>query len=625
MAHIKHSVTRAESTPHEWLKTGAQLGELVNAWAGRSDLVAYVGPGAGGPAPACYNPKLAEVEVNVDIAFGSVSPETIGDLTQRATQFEWPRASGAIFHEALHARYSRWSIENALHDLGKLEYQALTLLEESRIEAWGVRDIPSNQPFLRACALDIVLADVREHPEAQLDVWRAAHLAGLLHARIDAGVLYTSDVYEIVDLVDDFLGAELVSELRSIWRTFQLHNNHYNVESMYPLAVRWVELLREEAKKRGEDEPGKSGRPGGTGKSGDPGDGEGDGGASGGSSDGADADGEDDAGVSMQDIVDMLEEIGEIVAIAAADAAADQEISEEWEREVKTRSAAVAEQREHANEASKLFAKGTGPSPSCKSSSHLVQRRQPTGPERAAAVKVAQMLDKAKYRERDETEITSLLPPGRLRTRAMVQNAALRSKGVMSQAEPWRRTVRRHTDDPTLSIGVMVDISGSMGAAMEPMAVTAWVMSEAARRVQGRAAMVYYGSGVFPTLKPGQHLSEVEVYSAPDGTERFDEAFKALDGSLNLLHGNGARLLVIVSDGCYTPNEQRAASKWMARCAQAGVAVLWLAFDDPHYAQSIANGNAAIIGGYLDPVKAATEIGTAAARQLTNAGTRNAA
>ena len=30
MAHIKYSSTRAEVTPHEWLKTGAQLGELVN-------------------------------------------------------------------------------------------------------------------------------------------------------------------------------------------------------------------------------------------------------------------------------------------------------------------------------------------------------------------------------------------------------------------------------------------------------------------------------------------------------------------------------------------------------------------------------------------------------------------
>ena len=84
---------------------------------------------------------------------------------------------------------------------------------------------------------------------------------------------------------------------------------------------------------------------------------------------------------------------------------------------------------------------------------------------------------------------------------------------------------------------------------MQPMASVAWILSEATRRVQGRAAMVYYGNNVFPTLKPGQHLDRVKVYSAPDMTEKFDKAFKALNGGLNLLNGSGALLLVVVSDG----------------------------------------------------------------------------
>ena len=67
MAHIVSRATRAQATPPEWLRAGAQIGRLVNDWAMRSDLVAYVGPGAGGPAPACFNPQLAEVEVNVEI------------------------------------------------------------------------------------------------------------------------------------------------------------------------------------------------------------------------------------------------------------------------------------------------------------------------------------------------------------------------------------------------------------------------------------------------------------------------------------------------------------------------------------------------------------------------------
>jgi hypothetical protein len=175
----------------------------------------------------------------------------------------------------------------------------------------------------------------------------------------------------------------------------------------------------------------------------------------------------------------------------------------------------------------------------------------------------------------------------------------------------------------------MVDISGSMASAMNPMAVTAWAMSEAGRRVQAQTAMVYYGEDVFPTLKPGQHLDKVNVYTAPDGTEKFDKAFKALDGGLNLLAGSGARLLVVVSDGCYTDAERDHATKWVRECDKAGVAVLWLPFDKyerSSYADRITSGTSAVVLAKVqDPADAAVTIGQAAADALSKIGRRNAA
>ena len=192
MGHLKFSETRAERTPAEWLPIGARIGSLVNDWAGRSDIVAYVGPGAGGPAPACFNPYQAEVEVNVDIAFGEgVDPSMIGDISQRNTLFEWPRATGAIFHEALHARYSKFDLAKAAEVLSSNEHHALSVLEESRIEAMGVKYIPANRVFLRSCALEIVLADVQANAEAHINngVRSIAGLAALTLARVDAGSL----------------------------------------------------------------------------------------------------------------------------------------------------------------------------------------------------------------------------------------------------------------------------------------------------------------------------------------------------------------------------------------------------------------------------------------------------
>lgn len=597
MGHIKVSATRAEQTPAEWLPVGAKIGSLVNAWAGRSDIVAYVGPGAGGPTPACFNPPLAEVEVNVDIAFGKgISPEMIGDLQDRDTLFDWPKAAGAIFHEALHARYSRMDLPKANEALTPSEFAAFMSLEETRIEHLGVTNFPANRVFLRACALDIVLHDISENIEKADSIRSVANIAALVSARVDAGTIDADDAVGINSVVIDFLGADTFTKLQSVWRRFQAIENVINPLPLYDLAREWDQILRDLAKERGED-----------------------------------IDMPSDAQVMAAIIADIIKEIEDamdMIDISVADDVQDQQQAEEWKQEADTRANAARQDREHKKVADEVFKK-TAELNGHGSGSSLREVRMPTAAERAAAVKIARMLEKAKYRERDEREIQSILPPGRLRTRAIVQNAAYKAQGSMTLAEPWRRTVRKHTDDPTLNIGVMVDISGSMGNAMQPMAVTAWAMSEAARRVQARAAMVYYGQDVFPTLKPGQHLDQVNVYTAPDGTEKFDRAFKALDGGLNLLHGSGARLLVVVSDGCYTPQETERARHWVKECDRNGVAVLWLPFAaeyNTHYAKDITRDtNAVLLADVRDPADAAVRIGTAAASALEKIGRKNAA
>ncbi len=598
MAHLKVSKTRAEQTPPEWLKVGAQLGELVNTWAGRSDIVAYVGPGAGQDAPACFNPPMAEVEVDVAIAFGkAVTPETIGDIRNRTTQFDYPRASGAIFHEALHARYSRYDLLKAIEDLSKNEMMALTILEETRIEALGVENFPANRVFLRACAMDIILDDIRENLEQNTTTRAMAQLAALVCARVDAGSLDAEDALDVQGMVSDFFGATRYAQLRDVWLRFQKYEGHFNALPLYELAREWEALIKDVSDENGETE------------------------------DEANMITAAMAGI-ISDIIESLEAAAEDIAIAIGDEAQEQEQKEEWKEVVDIRGKAAKQQKDHEKISEEVFNKSTGEAGN-GSYSRIKETRAPSGPERAAAVKIANMLERAKYRERDEKEVTSILPPGRLRSRAMLQEAAYKARGSMMHAEPWKRTVRKHTDDPTLNVGVMVDISGSMADAMQPMAVTAWAMSEAVRRVQGKCAMVYYGSGVFPTLKPGQHLAEVNVYSAPDGTEKFDRAFKALDGSLNLLNGTGARLLVVVSDGCYTPEETEKAKKWIQECEKNGVAVLWIPFAHSYqlaYVREIVKGTSvALLQDVTDPADAALQIGKAAADALTKIGARNAA
>lgn len=609
MRHIKYQdKTRAERTPEDWLPIGAQIMELVHKWANRSDILVFVGEGAtGGVASALFRPDIAEVEINTKIAFGEfTTPAQIGDVRDRATQYEFPVAMGMLRHEALHARYSRWDMQKAYDELDKDVYAALTALEESRIEALGVRIDKTHKAFLRASGLKIVLGDITEAEEdvkgnAEVAMSLMAYIAG----RVIAGVLEHEDVAHLLDLVKQEIGEDTYNRLSDILFEFQAHRNHSDMTAVYPLAEEWARILKDLKPEQEEGEEGDK--------------------AEGGSESSAGA-GSGTSKEFMDAVMDALADAAEEVMIASARDLAEQQEREDWAEKATAAAAEGKEKAENEVVADKVFSKGTQEMPVTRTQSRLVHSRSPRPEERVAAVTVARMLEKAKYRERDVTVVSTNIPEGRLRPRALVQGAAQRAAGRVAKVEPWRKKVRKHTEEPKLSVGVMVDISGSMGGAMESMATTAWVMSEATKRVQGRCAMVYYGNDVFPTLRAGEHLDQVDVYSANDATEKFDIAFRALDGSLNFLHSDGARLLVIVSDGHYTPNERVAAAKWMKRCRQAGVGVLWLTFDGKGAdARAICEGtDVVIMSDSLNPASVATSIGRAAASAMEAVGQRNA-
>jgi hypothetical protein len=590
MAHIKpQELSRSKiKTPSDWLGVGYEITQLVNLWSDRTDLVALLGTEAGQGAPACYLPALAEVEVNTKEAFGEITtPNMIDDLTKRKNQYEFAKAVGAIRHEAYHAKFSAWDIPLAGKTLKQDEFEALMLLEEGRIEAWGIKTHPDAKVFLRASAMGLIIDEAKEVFSEQSTVRSASSLVGLCHARIIAGSLDELQAFDLVDKVNGILGSDLVMKLKEIIYQFQDHAIHTDISACYPLAIEWARLVREKAEEAGE-QPTKE---------------------------------EQEAFAEMMS--DLLGEMKENISISNANELSEQKQSEDMKESATAKANTSKEQKKNEEIARQVFSKSSGPG-EASTRSQLIEKRSPNGKERNSAVKIARALDRAKYRERGVIEIGSVIPPGKLNTRKIIQAKALEQKGIFTQPKAFTKKVRKHTDEPELSVGVMVDISGSMSSAMNPMASTAWIMGEAVRRVQGRCAMVYYGSDVFPTLKVGQRLKDVNVYSAPDGTEKFDRAFRALDGALNLLNGEGARLLVVVSDGHYTSEEMESAKAWVARCSKNGVAVLWLPIgDNGATAKHICAGaNAEVVENITDPSVSALIIGKNAEKVLSTAGQR---
>lgn len=599
--HITTTPTSTDTRDDRWLTLSSQITRLVNTTAGRYDLIAYAGDDAAKTnsgellAPALFYPLTAIIEVNTEHCFKGYTPETV-DISTRAGQLRSPAGMGAIFHEAYHARFTTWDMSAAHKEVGPKYYPALMNLEETRMEALAVIDDPDIRIFLRACALEIAIGDMDLKVMASLSTTRqAAHTVALTLARVSAGVLKSGDVTAIRKVLTATLGRELLSKLRKIWVEFQSIDDMKNVNRMYELAREWTDLVEAAAEAKGEPEPGSGMMFTG----------------------------------SLEDLIEALTQDAGSVGTGVEVEVNQEMMQAAWDAIDKKKKAEIKARMDSRTKAESVFGHSSG-KVSGRTSSVLKTRRPASSAERVAANTIARELARSKYRDRVRVVSSSVVPPGRLRGGAVLQQAAMRSQGQRTLAEPWRRVQHQNTEDPSLTVGVMVDISGSMGGAMESMAVTAWVLSEAVRRVQGTAAMVYYGDSVFPTLRPGQHLDQVEVYTADDGSEDFNTGFMALDGQLNLLYGRGARLLVVVSDGEYGGHGQAAAAhKWLAQCEKMGVAVLWLGHGSQRYGHTRQKAqdytdttNAVYLRADGNVISDAYRIGRLAAQALTRIGNR---
>ncbi len=205
--------------------------------------------------------------------------------------------------------------------------------------------------------------------------------------------------------------------------------------------------------------------------------------------------------------------------------------------------------------------------------------RAPTPDERRAAREVGRALNTAGVRDRVATRTTSALPPGRLRMRGALAADAQRAAGAIPTAEPFTRTTRRAVPTPPLRLGIACDVSSSMREFAKPVTSAAWILAHAAAhaRVPATTATVAFGDTVHAITHPGAVPHAVTRFRAPDGYEVVDEALDALDGALGLSTPGAARLLVVVSDGIFSPTPARAAQTRIDRLRGSGCGVLWLA------------------------------------------------
>lgn len=240
------------------------------------------------------------------------------------------------------------------------------------------------------------------------------------------------------------------------------------------------------------------------------------------------------------------------------------------------------------------------------------RKRKPTPAERQAATRLAQALRRVSYPTRAKTKIAVAEPPGRVKVRQAAMASAQRQARVEQTAKPFTTIKRAKTIHTQMRVGIACDISGSMRIAEEPLAVARWVLADALHQINGEVATVLFGNEAHGVQAPRERLTDIEAFDHNGGSEDYVGGFSMLDGALDLIDGDGARLLVIITDGHFVRSDAvEYAEVTMDMCKRAGVAVVWMDMGG-YFARSDGYGYGTVVSAAgMNPIQVADLLGQA--------------
>ena len=549
----------------EWYSLTPTVADYLNEWADRRDLIVFLGPERGGGTAFC-DLLRGEIEANTDFIFRGLEEADV--VRFGITNFrKFPVAIGALYHEAMHARHTP-----ILTADGARERDVLAMLEEPRIEYKGILHNEKMQRYLRASALRVAVETVKKDK-------RAGSIDGMPLAlgRVFAGSLREKDVKKIRELYVEAYTEEKITAAEEIMQRY-VHLDDDQHEDMKRYVKRWIDLFPD--------------------------------------------DGEDTPEIDLDDLIDAIES----GAIEAGSGAVEDLDEDDRVAKRRQRDRERAEKEARKREAQKVKDNPAKPQDlvhsyyGSKGSTATVpfSERKPRPEEKQAAVRLSQILAQVEYTDKTRSKVASYTPPGRLKMRTVVQNRGARAAGSRARPEPeWEATRLTEVDTPTLRVGVIVDVSGSMSGAMAPMAVTGYVLKTALDRIQADSAVVYMGGVAVPSQTP---KDTVQTWQAVAGWENFKHAVAVMDAELDLtLQEDGARLAVIVSDGNYRDEQEAAVMSWMQLLKRQGAGILWLGYGNSARAARMcqsAGADFVPLDGSESPADVASLVGSAAVRVL---------
>ncbi|MEV8336549.1 hypothetical protein [Streptomyces niveus] len=595
-----------------WLGLSARTGEWLSTVSERGDVIAVVHPGAPESTYAEFYPALAEGRFAPDrLLEGQPDPSLI-DPNAWADRCAHPAFAGAICHEAAHAKHTKFA-PTRQHSASAVRWA--TILEEPRIESRLIQDRPGDRGWLRASTRHVLMTGV-SGGHADKSVPGAVHQAVLILGRAAGGLLDDDEVQPVTAHVTEIVGDAVVAELDGIFgELFKLGDD--DQDGLLDLGARVARLAQDDADDASQNgcEDGSDTSPAG-GQSGDDpiavmlpcgaftwGDpvqaGDGDGGA---------ADGEgNDGDQGQQGTPTPAEHVIEQIARSAV-AAARAKIA------VILPTRPDYSGRQAAQQAARNVFTGGG----VGYRQITISYAKPDEDQQRQARALLNTLATAQYRDVNRTTRAVNAPPGRMVMREVVRREAQIQARTEVSAMPWRRISRRLAENPPLTVGISLDVSGSMSPWIGPVASTGWALAHAVMspRLAGTVASVAW-NGWDPSeiatalIKPGNRPTAVPVPAMGGGSDGCGQSLYALDGALNLTGNTGARVAVVITDGDL-PN-LTAVQKAADHLTRAGVLLLWLSVKEGGWAP-----NGAHVEYLSDPAAFGSIVGRALAKALSN-------
>lgn len=596
---------------------------MARHFAGRDDVVvscAWDSRDAGKPA-GWHDDARARLTCNAHRVVGEgMAVDVIDPLTPQGRRSH-PVVVGVVVHQAAHAAHDPGPAPQGIDAVVDAAYR---VLGEGYVEVQHTRRRSGDRAYLKAAS---TFVDTDQFTlgrySAQAQQWVAGATATLCWSRLEVGIWEPYDVAGVLDRAHLELGADRFELLRAVvadaWNAAdaselaahaqqwvaavggeglagQVDGLHAVTTALWSCAAfaedavasdsEWANLAHEELVGVGhesDEDPGDSEDHGDDGPDEDPvGDseapsdgGDGDGGPG---SDEGEGEGAAESPATVAD--DVLTELGHQLAQLAA-AVEDEAQGDADDAQAALQHAAQARERARRRKADAKVQKQRQKRANLVFSEDALDRsrhetRAPTTTERGLASRIRATLRRAQFRDRTPVRHHERMPPGRLDGRAAMLGRAQRAMGTPVTAEPFIVTQYRVEPQPPLTVGVMIDTSSSMSWAETALPSVAWAFSHAMGGIDGQSAVVTFGAKATPLIRPGERPAQVRMFSATAAMEDFSGAFDALDGALDLVRGQGVRILIVVSDGYFQPAQRKATHEAITDLNRAGATVLWL-------------------------------------------------